>query len=105
MESSDDIDYKVREARKTIEDLLDSGKLPKVLYYKALIALSYEFAILNRHEDTMTYIADIPSDYFRSEFLKHMHEDRDFKVCAEAVAKCLAAAGYLTTAIGVNGVN
>ncbi len=85
----------VRDAKKQIDDIRATGRLPDASYYKALVALAYEYAVHNYHDEVLILVTQIPADYFGPISTQQMDEDFAFKTCAEGVAQVLVNAGHL----------
>ncbi len=87
----------IRAARVEIDALADASMISDDIYWKALIALAYEYANSGYPEDALILVMQIPASYYGPVINSQMEEDPDFKVCAEKVATVLVAAGYMMT--------
>lgn len=69
------------------------GRMPKEMYLKCVIALAYEFAVMDQMEDTRILLSECDEPYLREVLPIQMAEDQTFYTVALYLARKLSERG------------
>ncbi len=97
-----DLQARIHPVQRQLLQAFQGAKIPKELYFKSLIQLSYEYAVAGYADETLSLVLQVPADYFRSVSARHMDEDPKFYAQAHLIADVLNQVHLLPTQKAAN---
>lgn len=79
-----------------LDELWRSGVLEDAIYFKAKVAIAYEYVVGEAMNDAVDILVAIPASYYRDHQLAQMREDPKYSELVVYIAKQLLATGTLS---------